>query len=90
MSMIPDPAVVENLDAFYQRQVTHLVEKLRRTAQSLEDRREVRPHLRDSKLDYDGHARQIIHEIVWAFANLHIEGLLSAATEADRYVREQS
>lgn len=77
----------DHFDAQYTRQVRRVVAHLRKIADDIEGMRPPLKDLRDLRLDYHGHAYNIDHKLRWGMANLPFDALLSAATEADRWVR---
>lgn len=72
----------------YQNVVAKIAAKLRQMAEEVE-RRPVRDNLHDLKPDHSYHAAETAHTLSWGFANLNLERLISAASEADRAARSE-
>lgn len=89
MGVSAEPDLTADMLGIFQRQGLRVAERLRATADDVE-RHALRENrdLRDLLPDVIGSAQEIVHDITSMFPNLHLDALLSAAKDADRYVRE--
>lgn len=85
--MAADP---DDLAAFtakdYADQVEAVAQRLERLAEKVRQWGNVRTDIRTLRLDFNGSARDILHEIMWGQANLHLDDLFRRATDAQAAV----
>lgn len=75
--------------ANYERAVTRVTQGLRDLADRIErEARDVRPgHIITPDSPHTAAAQRIIHEAMWGLANVNLDRVVSAATEADEAIR---
>lgn len=76
--------------AHYNRQVWRLAASLRELAEEVERRGVARPGFigpHDEHPEYVDAAHRVVHTVMWGLANASLDGLISAASEADRAAR---
>lgn len=72
----------------FTRNGNRIAARLRQAADDVERHAAtIRTDIHDLKLDHQYSASEILHDIQTMYANLPLGGLLKAASDADRYVR---
>lgn len=85
----PDDAIANGLLRHFQAQAASVAARLREAADDVE-RHAAKPqtNLNDMKPELAYRAAEITHDVAMAVANLRLDGLIRAAGDFDRYVRE--
>ena len=86
-------AVVDHTAEAYARRVQTMVKGLKNLADEIE-REAMRPAVRhsdkyDEKVSYGDAAHRVIHSLHWGIANLHYDGIVQAAADADYALRAE-
>lgn len=76
-------------DAFSDK-VQFIADKLRLIADEVEREASVKVDISTMVPDHARSASEVVHKVAWGVANLHLDGLIMAAAEADRAPQVQA